>query len=56
VPAFIIDGISHDKFHEHFLRYSLEAGFDPFRLHAQIGESWPNAASVNFMRRALNNP
>jgi hypothetical protein len=26
------DGMEHDEFHLRFLEYSLEAGFDPFRL------------------------
>jgi hypothetical protein len=27
-----LDGVRHSEFHERFLAYSLEAGFDPFKL------------------------
>jgi hypothetical protein len=27
-----LDGVPHGEFHERFLNYSLEAGFDPFKL------------------------
>ncbi|MGH8809127.1 MAG: hypothetical protein ACREX0_14740, partial [Noviherbaspirillum sp.] len=27
-----LDGVQHGEFHERFLAYSLDAGFDPFKL------------------------
>ncbi|HYD82376.1 MAG TPA: hypothetical protein VEC06_21440 [Paucimonas sp.] len=30
--ALALDGVEHGEFHERFLEYSLEAGFDPFKL------------------------
>lgn len=35
-----IDGMKHSEFHERFLDYSLQAGFDPFKLtHAGSGSA-----------------
>lgn len=30
--ALVLDGVCHTEFHDRFLRYSIEAGFDPFML------------------------
>jgi hypothetical protein len=30
--ALALDGVQHSEFHERFLAYSLQAGFDPFKL------------------------
>ncbi|TFW09887.1 hypothetical protein E4K72_03700 [Oxalobacteraceae bacterium OM1] len=30
--ALVLDGVPHTAFHERFVRFSLDAGFDPFRL------------------------
>jgi hypothetical protein len=30
--ALALDGVQHGEFHERFLTYSLQAGFDPFKL------------------------
>ncbi|HEY1147198.1 MAG TPA: hypothetical protein VGF27_01415 [Pseudoduganella sp.] len=40
-PSFhmlVLDGVEHGEFHQRFLDYSLQAGFDPFKLvHADDG-------------------
>ena len=36
----MLDGVPHTSFHERFLKSSLDAGFDPFRL-TSIGEGAP---------------
>jgi hypothetical protein len=36
--ALAIDGTQHSEFHERFLAYSIQAGFDPFKL-AKAGET-----------------
>lgn len=33
-----LDGVDHGEFHERFLAYSVEAGFDPFKL-TQVGST-----------------
>ena len=30
--ALVLDGVCHTEFHDRFLRYSIDAGFDPFML------------------------
>lgn len=35
------DGVQHDEFHERFLGYLLQAGFDPFRLVSAGSGSMP---------------
>jgi hypothetical protein len=65
--ALALDGVEHSEFHERFLAYSLEAGFDPFKLtrvgtgtaeipvidHASLAEAALFNASSARMRAAL---
>ncbi|RJF96536.1 hypothetical protein D3870_19000 [Noviherbaspirillum cavernae] len=65
--ALALDGTQHTEFHERFLTYSLEAGFDPFKLvkagsgdtelpvidHAGMAEEAQWNASSARMRAAL---
>lgn len=45
--ALVLDGVPHSEFHENFVRFSMEAGFDPFR----VGSA---GASQNAMRALLD--
>lgn len=65
--ALVLDGIEHGEFHERFLHYLLQAGFDPFRLlglddahsaappisHASLAASARNNAASARMRQML---
>ncbi|MEN3366968.1 MAG: hypothetical protein V7606_4242 [Burkholderiales bacterium] len=65
--ALAIDGAQHTMFHERFLAYSLQAGFDPFKLsragtetaeipvidHASLAEEAESNASSARMRATL---
>jgi hypothetical protein len=65
--ALAIDGAQHGEFHERFLAYSLQAGFDPFRLaragtgtaeipvidHASLAEEAESNPSSARMRAVL---
>lgn len=44
--ALAIDGTQHNEFHERFLAYSLQAGFDPFKL-ARAGNSMPEIPVID---------
>jgi hypothetical protein len=65
--ALALDGVQHGELHERFLAYSLEAGFDPFKLaragsgtteipvidHAGLAEAALSNASSSRMRASL---
>lgn len=65
--ALALDGVEHGEFHERFLAYLLQAGFDPFKLalpgtgvapvpaidHASLAESAFSNPSSARMRAAL---
>lgn len=56
--ALAIDGVQHSEFHERFLAYSLQAGFDPFKL-ARPGTgvaAIPVIDHANLAESALFNP
>jgi hypothetical protein len=53
-----VDGMQHGEFHLRFLEYSLEAGFDPFRL-VQAGPGRPLVevfAHESLANAAIENP
>jgi len=64
--ALALDGVPHGEFHERFLGYSVQAGFDPFKLartgagpaipvidHAGLAEAAQSNPSSARMRAAL---
>lgn len=63
--AVALDGIEHSEFHERFLTYLLQEGFDPFKLtgkgaaalpilgHASLAEAAASNSSSARMRAAL---
>lgn len=56
--ALALDGVQHAEFHERFLAYSLQAGFDPFRL-ARTGDATaeiPVIDHASLAEAALSNP
>lgn len=56
--ALAIDGVQHSEFHERFLAYSLQAGFDPFKL-ARAGFGMPEIPVIDHASladEALSNP
>jgi hypothetical protein len=56
--ALALDGAQHSAFHERFLAYSVEAGFDPFKL-AATGSGTPELPVIDhagLADDALSNP
>jgi hypothetical protein len=56
--ALALDGAQHSEFHERFLTYSLQAGFDPFKL-ARAGSGTaeiPVIDHASLAEAALSNP
>ena len=56
--ALAIDGVTHSMFHERFLSYSMEEGFDPFKL-ARVGsrtDELPVVDHANLAEEARSNP
>lgn len=60
-PAFhalVLDGTEHSEFHERFLSYSIESGFDPFKLvHPGVQSSaMPVISHSGLAKAAMSNP
>ena len=56
--ALAIDGVAHSEFHERFLAYSLQEGFDPFKL-ARVGSrtlELPGIDHATLAEEARSNP
>jgi hypothetical protein len=53
-----LDGIEHEEFHERFLGYSLDAGFDPFKLtrYGSTGAELPVIDHADLALAARSNP
>jgi len=56
--ALVLDGVQHGEFHERFLAYSLDAGFDPFKVEKGASDAaWlPVIDHANLAEAATSNP